>query len=196
MGAPSRPADDLSLLSLALSQTISAKNRVPADSAAVADLDRVIAALAELIKRTSGRDATEPPRPSSGARAAGGTETILVVEDNETILTLITNALSRLGYEVLSAGDGPTALEHYGSSPHDIKLLVTDVMMPRMSGRELALKLTELRPTIKVLYASGYTQDITSRHGVFEPDVNFIQKPYTPYGLATRIRQMLDTPSP
>lgn len=196
MGAPSRPADDLSLLSLALSQTISAKNRVPADSPAVADLDRVIAALAELIKRTSGRDATEPPRPSSGARAAGGTETILVVEDNETILTLITNALSRLGYEVLAAGDGPTALEHYGSSAHDIKLLVTDVMMPRMSGRELALKLTELRPTIKVLYASGYTQDITSRHGVFEPDVNFIQKPYTPYGLATRIRQMLDTPSP
>jgi CheY-like chemotaxis protein len=132
--------------------------------------------------------------PTPVARAVGN-ETLLVVEDNETILTLVTTALRRFGYTVLSAGDGPTALERYGRSADDIKLLVTDLMMPRMSGRELAIQLTALRPTLKVLYASGYTQDVTSRHGVFEPDVNFIQKPYTPQRLAARIRLLLDTPS-
>ena len=172
--------------------TSSARAKLPSDSPAAAELDAVVGTVAELIRRASARRVA-PATPSSVA-AVGGRETILVVEDNETILTLITTALSRLGYHVLSALDGPTALERYATSPDEIRLLVTDVMMPRMSGRELALQLSALRPTIKVLYASGYTQDVTSRHGVLEPEVNFIQKPYTPHGLAARIRQLLDTP--
>jgi CheY-like chemotaxis protein len=192
MGDPSRPVDDLSLLTTAMSSTLLAKSKLPKESPITADLDAALSPLRELLRRAvATQDALLPKPPPAGA--VGGNETVLVVEDNDTILTLITNALKRLGYNVLSASDGPTALERYGVSPDAIEILVTDVMMPRMSGRELATRLTALRPSMKVLYASGYTQDITSRHGVFEPDVNFIQKPYTPHGLAARIRQLLDT---
>lgn len=192
MGAPSRPVDDAASLGSLLKLAVSAKSKLPAGSPAIADLDVLVASLGELVKRAANVPAAET-RPPAAAAAVSGTETILVVEDNETILTLITTALSRLGYHVLSASDGHTALERFGTSPDDIRILVTDVMMPRMSGRELAVKLTALRPKIAVLYASGYTQDVTSRHGVFEPDVNFIQKPYTPHGLAARIRLLLDS---
>lgn len=192
MGDPSRPVDDLSLLTAAMSATLLAKSKAPHESPLTADLEAALSSLRELLRRASAAHDTQISKPPSAA-VVGGHETVLVVEDNETILTLITNALKRLGYNVLSAGDGPTALEQFGASPDSIDILVTDVMMPRMSGRDLATRLTALRPSIKVLYASGYTQDITSRHGVFEPDVNFIQKPYTPHGLAARIRQLLDT---
>ena len=194
MGAPSRPVDDTVLLNAVLSVTLAAKSKLPPGSPAAEDLDRAVVSLAELIRRASARDAMQT-LPSASAAAVRGSETVLVVEDNETILTLITTALARLGYQVLSAGDGATALERYGHSDDDIKILVTDVMMPRMTGRELAQKLTVLRPTMKVLFASGYSQDVTSRHGVFEPDINFIQKPYTPHGLAARIRLLLDSPA-
>lgn len=191
MGDPSRPVDDVSLLTSAMSAALLAKSKLPPESPVAADLDAALSPLRELLRRASAAHDTVIPKPP--AAAVAGTETVLVVEDNETILTLITNALRRLGYNVLSAGDGPTALERFGASADVIEILVTDVMMPRMSGRELATRLTALRPSMKVLYASGYTQDITSRHGVFEPDVNFIQKPYTPHGLAARIRLLLDT---
>jgi len=193
MGDPSRPVDDAVLLNAVLSITVGAKSKLPAGCEAAVDLEHAIVSLAELIKRASARNATRTLPPASAA-AVSGSETVLVVEDNETILTLITTALTRLGYHVLSASDGPTALEHFGRSADDIKILVTDVMMPRMTGRELALKLCALRPTMKVLYASGYSQEVTSRHGVYEPDLNFIQKPYTPHGLAARIRLLLDAP--
>lgn len=124
-----------------------------------------------------------------------GDETILVVEDDQTILNLITIALSRLGYKVLSAPDGATALSIFERSGADIELLVTDVVMPRMSGRELADRLTAVRPTLKVLYASGYTEDAIDHHGVLEPHVHFLQKPYTPAVLAARVREVLDTRS-
>jgi CheY-like chemotaxis protein len=194
MGDPSRPVDDTVLLNAVLSVTLAAKSKLPPGSPAAEELDHAVVSLAELIRRASARHATQT-LPSASAAAVRGSETVLVVEDNETILTLITTALGRLGYHVLSAGDGTTALERYGRSDDDIKILVTDVMMPRMTGRELAQKLNALRPTMKVLFASGYSQDVTSRHGVFEPDINFIQKPYTPHGLAARIRLLLDTPA-
>jgi CheY-like chemotaxis protein len=193
MGDPSRPVDDIALLTSVLSLSSAAKSKLLPGSSATADLDAIIVSLGELIRRASARNSTQM-LPSASAGAVGGSETVLVVEDNETILTLITTALSRLGYNVLSAGDGPTALERYGSSPDEIQILVTDVMMPRMGGRELAARLTALRPSMKVLYASGYAQDVTSLNGAFEP-INFIQKPYTPHGLAARIRQLLDAPA-
>jgi CheY-like chemotaxis protein len=194
MGDPSRPADDTVLLNAVLSITLAAKSKLPPGSPAAEDLDHAVVSLAELIRRASARHATQPPSAASNA-AVRGSETVLVVEDNDTILTLITTALSRLGYHVLSAGDGPTALERYGRSEDDIKILITDVMMPRMTGRELAHKLNQLRPTMKVLFASGYSQDVASRSGACDPDINFIQKPYTPHGLAARIRQLLDSPA-
>ncbi|MBP6715796.1 MAG: response regulator [Acidobacteria bacterium] len=123
-----------------------------------------------------------------------GTETLLVVEDDSTILTLVSQVLARLGYRVLSASDGPSALEMYGAPDVPIDLLLTDVVMPRMSGRELALRLLERRPGLKVLYASGYTADAIVQHGVLDPQVEFIQKPYTPASLAARVRLVLDTP--
>jgi CheY-like chemotaxis protein len=193
MGDPSRPVDDAALLNSVLSLAVAAKSKLPAGSAAAAELDHIIISLAELIRRASARSAMQTLPPAS-ISAVSGSETLLVVEDNETILTLITTALARLGYKVLSACDGPTALDRYGRSEDNIAILVTDVMMPRMTGRELAQKLNALRPAMKVLYASGYSQDVTSRHGVCEPDINFIQKPYTPHGLAARIRLLLDTP--
>jgi len=193
MGDPSRPLDDVALLNSVLSLAVAAKSKLPRDSAAAGDLDHILISLAELIRRASARSAMQTLPPAS-IPAVSGSETVLVVEDNETILTLITTALARLGYHVLSASDGPTALDHYGRSDHSIAILVTDVMMPRMTGRELAQRMNALRPTMKVLYASGYSQDVTSRHGVLEPDINFIQKPYTPHGLAARIRLLLDTP--
>lgn len=124
-----------------------------------------------------------------------GSEAILVVEDDETILNLVNLALSRLGYRVLSASDGTAALSIFHEFGDTIRLLVTDVVMPRMSGRELADRLTAMRPDLKVLYASGYTEDAIDHHGVLDPSVNFLQKPYTPATLAARIREILDTPS-
>ncbi len=121
-----------------------------------------------------------------------GSETLLVVEDDATILSLVSQALARLGYRVLSASDGLAAMERYGDWPERIDLLATDVVMPKMGGRELAMLLTAKRPDLKVLYASGYTEDAIVQHGVLEPGVQFIQKPYTPASLASRIRQMLD----
>jgi CheY-like chemotaxis protein len=194
MGDPSRPVDDIVLLNAVLSITLAAKSKLPPGSPAAEDLDHDVVSLAELIRRASARQAAPVRTPASNA-AVSGSETVLVVEDNETILTLITTALGRLGYRVLSAGDGASALERYGTSDDDIKILVTDVMMPRMTGRELAHRLHALRPSMKVLFASGYSQDVTSRHGELQPDVNFIQKPYTPHGLAARIRQLLDAPA-
>src|SRR5689334_19044056 len=129
MGDPSRPADDTVLLNAVLSITLAAKTKLPAGSVMGQDLDHAITTLAELIRRASARNAMQT-LPAASAAAVSGSETVLVVEDNETILTLITTALSRLGYHVLAAGDGPSALERYGRSADDIKILVTDVMMP------------------------------------------------------------------
>jgi two-component system, cell cycle sensor histidine kinase and response regulator CckA len=135
------------------------------------------------------------PRPLAAARVTPrGTETLLVVEDDAAILMLVTQTLSRLGYNVLSAPDGLTAFELYGHADFPIHLLVTDVVMPRMGGNELAARLTALRPGLKVLFASGYSEDAVTRHGVSQADVHFIQKPFTPVSLAERIRHVIDEP--
>ncbi len=131
-----------------------------------------------------------PPKLS----APRGSETLLVVEDDASILALISQSLSRLGYRVLSASDGVAALEMYGDRTETIHLLVTDVVMPRMSGSELAERMVAQRPGLKVLYASGYTEDAITHHGVLDPHVQFVQKPYTPASLAARIRHVLDGP--
>ncbi len=121
----------------------------------------------------------------------GGHETLLVVEDEQLILSLVTRALTALGYNVMTAADGAQALQIVTESAQPIHLLITDVVMPTIGGRELAARLATLRPNLRVLYTSGYAPNAT-QDGALEVGINFLQKPYTPTDLATRIREVLD----
>ena len=121
-----------------------------------------------------------------------GRETILVVEDERMILRVAQAALERLGYRVLCASDGMEALELVRKTPEPIHLLVTDVVMPKLGGRELALRLQELRPNTRVLYTSGYAENAIATQGVLREGVDFIQKPYALATLTRRVREALD----
>ena len=121
-----------------------------------------------------------------------GTETVLVAEDAGGVRTVARQVLKRHGYVVLTAADGQSALELAAEQEGPIHLLVTDVIMPEMSGRQLADRLRELRPSLKVLFVSGYTDDAVVRHGILEPGIAFLQKPFTPESLARRVREVLD----
>jgi CheY-like chemotaxis protein len=121
-----------------------------------------------------------------------GNETVLVVEDEEEVRKLVVRVLQKQGYRVLDAPNAGIALliceQHVGP----IHLLFTDVVMPKMSGRELAERLGSLHPEIKVLYMSGYTDNAIVHHGVLAEGVNFIQKPFTFENLARKVREVLD----
>jgi signal transduction histidine kinase/CheY-like chemotaxis protein len=121
-----------------------------------------------------------------------GSETILVVEDEEEVRKLVVRGLEGQGYRVLDAPQGFDAFligeEHQGP----IHLLVTDVVMPKMSGRELAERILEILPEVKVLYMSGYTDNTIVHYGMLEKGVNYIQKPFTVEGLVQKVREVLD----
>ena len=125
--------------------------------------------------------------------ATGGSETILLVEDDDRLRGLTRMILeTRGGYKVLESSGGKEALRVEGELTEPIHLLLTDVVMPGMSGRELGEKLTALRPEMKVLYMSGYTDDTVVRHGVLEAEMAFIQKPFSPQSLLRKVREFLD----
>jgi PAS domain S-box-containing protein len=146
------------------------------------------------------------PRVSSVAEAANrlldlqspprGTETILVVEDDPSVRRLVSVVLQAQGYQVLAAADGGeglrVALSHAGSP---IRLVVSDVVMPTMGGKALAGQLEKLMPDLKFLFTSGYTDDSIALHGIVDPGVAFLSKPYTISALARRVRSLLDTES-
>jgi PAS domain S-box-containing protein len=120
-----------------------------------------------------------------------GEETILVVEDDDSLRAVISKVLQRYGYNLLAAGNGNEALAVCGSAERPIHLLLTDVVMPRMSGRELAERLAPLHPETRVLYMSGYTDNAIVHHGVLEADLHFIQKPFKIIALLQKVREVL-----
>jgi PAS domain S-box-containing protein len=130
--------------------------------------------------------------PEIVAKIPSGNETILLVEDEEQIRRAAVEVLNMLGYQVFEAESGMKAIQLAELYKHPIHLLLTDVIMPRMNGRELAEKIKEIHPETTVLYMSGYTDDIISKHGVLEEDVHFLNKPFTPSILATKIREILE----
>jgi PAS domain S-box-containing protein len=134
------------------------------------------------------------PEPVAMTPVARGTETLLLVEDESAILNVARQVLGGLGYEVLTASNGAEALEVASRRSEPIDLLLTDVVMPRMGGRELAARLSAVRPNLRVLYSSGYTADTFSEGGVLGEDVELLQKPYSPSELAARVRSALDAP--
>ena len=126
------------------------------------------------------------------ADVSRGSETILVVEDETQLRALIKRTLSERGYRVLDAGNGVEALELAEAHRGPIHLLVTDVVMPLLSGGELAARLQEARPGLRVIFVSGYSDDAIERHGVLAPDSVFLQKPVMPEELARVAREILD----
>ncbi|MGD0205890.1 MAG: ATP-binding protein, partial [Dehalococcoidia bacterium] len=126
------------------------------------------------------------------AVAAGGTETVLLVEDQSEVRSLVREVLEANGYTVLEARNGEDALLVAEQHKGPIHLLLTDVVMPGMGGRELAEHLASSHREMKVLYASGYTDDAIVHHGVLEPGMAFLQKPFTPEALARKVRAVLD----
>jgi PAS domain S-box-containing protein len=122
-----------------------------------------------------------------------GSETILLVEDEESIRSLVLDILAKGGYKALEAGSAQQALEISRDYDDVIHLLLTDVVMPHMSGREVAEQITKARPSTKVLYMSGYTDHAIAHHGILRPGVPFLQKPFSPEALANKVREVLDT---
>jgi CheY-like chemotaxis protein len=122
-----------------------------------------------------------------------GSETVLVVEDEDLVRKLLRTILESRGYTVLEARGGDEALHVCQQHTGSIQLLITDVVMPRMNGRDVAERLLTTYPEMRVLYMSGYTADSVDQHGVLETGLHFLQKPFTPDVLANRVRELLNS---
>ncbi len=140
----------------------------------------------EAAAETGGADETGVAQPATGH------ETILLVEDEDDVRALAREVLERQGYTVVEASDGAQALQVYEKERERIDLILTDVVMPRMSGREMVDRVRASRPDMRVLYMSGYTADAIVRHGVLDQSMLLLGKPFTPVALIAKIREVLD----
>jgi CheY-like chemotaxis protein len=113
-----------------------------------------------------------------------------------TVFGIVKIALESAGYRVIEARNGPEALEAARTHSGEIHLVVTDVVMPKMSGRELVERIVKDHPGVRILYMSGYTDDAVVRHGIVESGVAFLQKPFTPLALARKVREVLEGKAP
>ncbi|MBS1792337.1 MAG: PAS domain-containing protein [Acidobacteria bacterium] len=138
----------------------------------------------------SHRDSTENRRDFSNLKI--GSETILLVEDEDLVRKLSQQVLEACGYQVVEARDGFEALDYCQKNENQVDLLLTDVVMPLMSGRELAEKIQLIKPEIRILFTSGYTEDAIVQHGIRDLEMNFIQKPFTFDELSRKVRELLD----
>jgi CheY-like chemotaxis protein len=130
--------------------------------------------------------------PERRAKESKGTETILIAEDDEMVRSLVKETLLRQGYDVLDAA-GPVEAQKIAETHRGaIHLLITDVVMPKINGRDLAARLSKRRPLMKVLYMSGYTDGAVVNNGILRKEVAFLQKPFTPAGLAQKVRDVLE----
>jgi CheY-like chemotaxis protein len=126
-------------------------------------------------------------------KVAGGRETILIAEDEPDLRELTRIFLESYGYRVLEASSADKAIQTAEIFAEPIHLLLTDVIMPGMSGRQLAEKILSKRPETKIVYMTGYTDDMVMQHKVLEPGVQLLQKPFTKVELATKVRATLDS---
>ncbi len=129
------------------------------------------------------------PEPTKPLR---GNETVLLVEDERQLRELFQIVLQENGYNVLAASDGTEAILLSERHPGALHLLISDVVMPQVGGREVAERMAAMRPNMKVLFMSGYTDDAVMRDGILDTEANFLQKPFTPSALAKKVREVLD----
>jgi CheY-like chemotaxis protein len=129
--------------------------------------------------------------PESAVPVRGGSETVLVVEDHDDVRQMIIASLEVSGYKVLEAANGRAAIELAGQHPGTIDLLLTDVIMPGMTGKEMADALSLMRPNMKVLFISGYSGEVIAKRGVLDDDVAYLPKPFSPTVLAAKVREVL-----
>jgi PAS domain S-box-containing protein len=142
---------------------------------------------------TSEAEVAEPIETPKIVQEYRGNETIMVAEDNEGVRELAVSILEEWGYTVLAAGSGKACLHRLADGPGPFDLLLTDVIMPDMDGKALARQVVDRFPGLKVLFMSGYADNVIARHGVLEKGVHFIQKPFTMEGLAVKVRELLDS---
>ncbi|MBI5198621.1 MAG: PAS domain S-box protein [Nitrospirae bacterium] len=124
---------------------------------------------------------------------AGGTEMVLIAEDNEAVRKLIRDALERFGYKVIAAEDGEDAIEKFMENKEEIRLLLLDLIMPRKNGKEVYEKIKEIKPDIKAIFLSGYTADILFKRGILDEGSDFILKPVSPREILRKVREVLDS---
>ncbi len=122
----------------------------------------------------------------------GGTETILLVEDEELVRDIAYRLLIRKGYTVIATSSGQEALDHLTDREGDVHLLISDILMPGMNGHELAREVRKLYPEIEIIFISGYNSGSARRQEPVEPDVELLEKPFTPGALLRKVRQVLD----
>lgn len=134
----------------------------------------------------------EPRRRTGVPGFMGGSETILIAEDNDTVRGLTREVLRKAGYHVIEAVDGEEAIRLFEDRSEDIDLSILDVVMPKKNGREVYNEITLIRPDARVVFVSGYTADVIMDKGIYDGSVQFLAKPVSPTMLLKKVRELLD----